>query len=389
MKKVSEFHVVVIDDKKKSCRRISERLSGMRIPISSDLDIVVSVSTIHVNVERTNRADLPELDQWTFSSGTLDQILCAANNKADLLIVDYIYVDNNVAKYFRKKAIDSEVLEDEIEGRALNPKNLADWVLTSDKISASELKRVTKNLFHSDATVYLHTYTPQGLYVATGSIEQRYRMAALAFPQSNIHVIDTRSELFNEEEFDWPREDSKYDADYYPYQLAILFAQIVQKEVAKSQLAIKPRSRRVFVVHGRATEARESVARFLEKLALETVILDEQTNLGRSVLKKFREYSDVGFAVILLTGDDRGGLASEDVSNLRPRARQNVVFELGYFLAKLGDERVCCLCSEGLEVPSDYSGVLYIPLDALGAWKPRLARELKDVGFDVDLNNLY
>ena len=142
-------------------------------------------------------------------------------------------------------------------------------------------------------------------------------------------------------------------------------------------------------VHGRATDARESVARFLEKLALETVILDEQTNLGRSVLKKFREYSDVGFAVILLTGDDRGGLASEDVSNLRPRARQNVVFELGYFLAKLGDERVCCLCSEGLEVPSDYSGVLYIPLDALGAWKPRLARELKDVGFDVDLNNLY
>lgn len=387
MKTASDFHVVVVDDKKKICRRISERLSGLRVQVGEVLDVVVSVSTIHVRVERKNISETPELDRWTFSVATLQDILKASERKADLLIVDYIYVDNDVSRYFKKRALETEVLEEELEGRALNPKLLSDWVLASHTLSREEHARILKNLFYAETIVYLHTYTPQGLHAVTGTIEQRNRMAAIAFPQARINLIDTRSELFNEDEFDWPRKDTKYDPDYYPYQLAVLFAQIVQKEVIRNALTRKPKPHRVFIVHGRAEKERESVARFLEKMGVQPVILEEHENLGRSVLKKFRDYADVGFAVVLMTGDDRGGLASErETPKLRPRARQNVVFELGYFLARLGDERVCCLFSEELEIPSDYSGILYIPMDPHGAWKPRLAMELRSVGFDIDMN---
>ena len=110
--------------------------------------------------------------------------------------------------------------------------------------------------------------------------------------------------------------------------------------------------------------------------------------MGRNILKKFRDYSEVGFAAVLLTGDDRGGLATDEPSAYMLRARQNVIFELGYFLSKLGEERVCCLYTSDVEIPSDYSGVLYILLDDAGAWKQRLACELRDAGFNVDLNKL-
>ncbi|MBW7992088.1 MAG: hypothetical protein FVQ84_19025 [Planctomycetes bacterium] len=388
MKKRSEFHVVIIDDKKKACRRLTDRLSGLTVPTYTDLDVVVSVSSIHVTLKRLHQHEQGELDRWSFTEATLQQLLKASKRKADLLIVDYIYIDSGVAKHFKKKAKEESVGEEEIEHRALNPKLLYDWFMQTPNVSDNDRERTLNNLFHSDKTVYLHTYTPQGLCVVTGTMEQRSRMAALAFPQANIHVIDTRSELFNDEEFDWPRPDTKYDGDYYPYQLACFFAQVVQKEIFKNFLKRKPQPKRVFLVHGRSKAEKETVARFIEKLSVETVVLDEQANLGRSILKKFRDYSDVGFAVVLLTGDDKGGLASEDPTNLSLRARQNVIFELGFFLAKLGDDRVCCLHSSNVEIPSNYSGILYVPLDDSGAWKTRLARELRDAGFNIDLNKL-
>lgn len=387
MKRSTDFHVVVIDDKLKSCERISKRLKGLKISVDSEHEIQVSVSQVHVQVERLNRCEIPEQDYWTFNKKTIEELLNAAKKKADLLIVDYIYIDSQVANYFKDKGKQREVNEEETSNKALNPKDLYDWVLQINQLSVNDREQIVNNLFQADSTVYLHTYTPAGLHPVTGTMEQRNRMAALAFPRAKIHVIDTRAEFFNDEEFDWPGSDPKYDSNYYPYQLAVLFAQIVQKEVMMSLLTNRPRSRKVFVVHGRAEREKESIARFIEKLSLDTVILDEQTNLGRSVLKKFRDYADVGFAIVLLTGDDKGGLASEDPSGYALRVRQNVIFELGFFLAKLGEERVCCLRSPEVEVPSDYSGILDILLDEEGGWKYRLAKELKDAGFDVDLNN--
>jgi predicted nucleotide-binding protein len=145
--------------------------------------------------------------------------------------------------------------------------------------------------------------------------------------------------------------------------------------------------RRVFVVHGHDEGLKEAVARFLAALDLEPVILHEQPNQGRTIIEKFEGSSDVDFAVVLMTPDDHG-YAAGDPASARPRARQNVVLELGFFIAALGRQKVCALHSGDLELPSDFSGILYVPIDRAGAWKLVLAREIKSSGIEIDLNKV-
>jgi len=146
-------------------------------------------------------------------------------------------------------------------------------------------------------------------------------------------------------------------------------------------------SRDVFLIHGHHDGAKETVARFLGKLNLNPVILHEQPNKGRTIIEKFEAHSDVGFAVALLTPDDIGAPKSSP-DKLTPRTRQNVILELGYFIGKLNRARVCGLYVEGVELPSDIHGVLYVQLDSAGAWRWRLASEIKAAGIDVDMNRV-
>ena len=139
----------------------------------------------------------------------------------------------------------------------------------------------------------------------------------------------------------------------------------------------------VFVIHGHDHGVRDTVARFLEGLGLEAVILQEQPDEGRTVIEKFEQYAQCDFAVALFTPDDVGGPRDD---NLQLRARQNVIFEFGYFIGKFGRDRVCALVKGDPEIPTDYSGVLYIPLDEAGAWKFQLMGEMKSAGFDIDAN---
>ncbi len=141
--------------------------------------------------------------------------------------------------------------------------------------------------------------------------------------------------------------------------------------------------RKVFIVHGHDEGAREAVARFLEQLRFEVVILHEKANQGRTVIEKVEAYADVGFAVILLTPDDEGCAKGGESA---PRARQNVILELGYFVGYLGRKHVCALKRGNLEIPSDFGGVVYESFDANGGWKQALGRELQEVGFDIDWN---
>ena len=147
-----------------------------------------------------------------------------------------------------------------------------------------------------------------------------------------------------------------------------------------------PTDDRVFLIHGRDDGVKEKVARFLEKLGLDVVILHEQPNKGRTIIEKFESHAEAGFAVALLTPDDVGSLA-DAWDKRRPRARQNVVLELGFFLGKLGRDHVCALTSGDVEIPSDYDGVIYIPLDR-GSWRSDLAKELKAAGMEVDLTKV-
>jgi predicted nucleotide-binding protein len=140
----------------------------------------------------------------------------------------------------------------------------------------------------------------------------------------------------------------------------------------------------IFLVHGSDTEARERVARFLEKTGHPKVtILDEQTNRGRTLIEKFEEHAgQASYAVVLLTADDVGG--PKGAESQRARARQNVVFELGFFVGRIGRERVTVMVRPEVERPSDIDGLAYVLLDDTGGWREKLVRELRAAGLDVD-----
>ena len=147
---------------------------------------------------------------------------------------------------------------------------------------------------------------------------------------------------------------------------------------------------RVFVVHGHDDGMKQAVARTLERIGLDPIILHEKPSQGRTIIEKFTDYSDVSFAVVLLSPDDVGYPRDQTAEVAKLRARQNVVFELGFFIGKLGRKCVLVLYQEepDFEMPSDYSGVLYTAYDTSGRWKFDLVKELKASGYDVDANRL-
>jgi predicted nucleotide-binding protein/predicted RNA-binding Zn-ribbon protein involved in translation (DUF1610 family) len=184
-------------------------------------------------------------------------------------------------------------------------------------------------------------------------------------------------------------------------------------------------NRKVFIVHGQDEKIKSEVEDFLISIGLDPIILHKQASLGKTIIEKVEHYSDVGFAVILLTEDDLGGAIPsgeatteesylykfienpkllesisenerdilksqffkwfvEAFSLLKTRARQNVIFEFGYFIAKLGRDKVAALCEEGIERPSDIDGLLYTPIDQKGEWKKKLAKEIDASGIKID-----
>ncbi|MCB0814493.1 MAG: nucleotide-binding protein [Flavobacteriales bacterium] len=142
----------------------------------------------------------------------------------------------------------------------------------------------------------------------------------------------------------------------------------------------------IFIVHGHNEEIKQSVGRIISKLGLNPIILHEQSNSGMTVIEKLEKHSEVEFAIVLLTFDDYGNAKNE--KNMMKRSRQNVILELGYFIAKLGRQRVLPLYEDGVELPTDMSGVLYTKIDSSENWKFRLVKELQSLGFDVDANKI-
>lgn len=145
----------------------------------------------------------------------------------------------------------------------------------------------------------------------------------------------------------------------------------------------KKNNSRVFIVHGHDDLLKTEVARFIEKLNLEPIILHEQANSGKTIIEKIEEYSNVGFGIILYTPCDRGSINKDD-SKVRLRARQNVVFEHGFLIGKIGRQNVCALVKGDIETPNDISGVVYIPTE--GDWKLSLAKEMRNSGYSIDMN---
>ena len=152
----------------------------------------------------------------------------------------------------------------------------------------------------------------------------------------------------------------------------------------KSKKKVPTDKTKVFIVHGHDGEAKQRTARFVEKLGFKAVILHEQPSRGKTIIEKIEEFSDVGFAIVLYTPDDLGNVKDDAEKNkLRPRARQNVVFEHGFLISKIGRENVVPLVSGDIELPNDISGMVYLSDDQ---WQVDIAKEMKAAGYSVDFN---
>ncbi len=151
---------------------------------------------------------------------------------------------------------------------------------------------------------------------------------------------------------------------------------------------VKPENRvskEVFIVHGHDELTKEKVARFLTEIGLVPIILFEKTSGGLTLIEKLEQHSNVSSAIVLLTPDDIGA-AKRKPKDLKPRARQNVIFELGFFIGKLGRDKVLPFYTEKIEQPSDYRGVVYNQIDRGEGWKLIMARELAQLNLPVDMN---
>ncbi|MDN7137594.1 nucleotide-binding protein [Pseudidiomarina sp. 1ASP75-14] len=156
--------------------------------------------------------------------------------------------------------------------------------------------------------------------------------------------------------------------------------------VNKIKPAVPLDKSKIFVVHGHDSEAKLEVARFIERIGFTPIILHEQASGSKTIIEKIESYSDVGFGIVIYTPCDVGKKNSEEAS-FQGRARQNVVFEHGFLIGKLGRSRVCSLVKGDVETPNDISGVVYTPMDG-GNWKIELAKELRAAEYPVDMNKV-
>lgn len=244
---------------------------------------------------------------------------------------------------------------------------------------------------HDPVLKRLQEFVPAGWSLKEGQQLVVWRRRLYAFLQS-VGEDDLLKKLRQFEQINdhilWtgPRDDQ---VSFLEGHLLLHSAQAEEALPVRMQIDTTPRldPRKVFLVHGHDDGAKESAARFLERLDLEVIILHEQANQGQTVIEKFESNSNVGFAVVLLTPDDIGASA-KNPELLQGRARQNVVLELGYFTGKLGRSRVAALFRPGVEIPSDFHGVLFIELDSQGGWKAKVAQELVSARMQINLQGL-
>ncbi|NCA66840.1 MAG: hypothetical protein EOM87_02105 [Clostridia bacterium] len=140
---------------------------------------------------------------------------------------------------------------------------------------------------------------------------------------------------------------------------------------------------KIFIIHGHDEALKQLVARIIERQRIEAIILSEKVNQGKTIIEKIEANSNVGGAISLFTADDVGK-ASEETEE-KARARQNVVLETGYFMGKLGREHVVIIAAQGIELPSDLQGIIYIDKSN---WQLNLLKELKSIGYAIDYSKL-
>lgn len=219
--------------------------------------------------------------------------------------------------------------------------------------------------------------------------------------KESAYTSQMYADALNKKYSDYPiyfkREDIVSDEDKYTTDITGRIVKecrsLLQGATSKSETptVTKPKApmdkSKVFIVHGHDGEAKQAVARFVENLGLKAIILSEQASAGNTIIEKIEEYTNVGFGIVLYTPCDLGA-SQEKKDELKPRARQNVVFEHGYLIGKIGRKNVCALLKGDIEIPNDISGVVYIKMEGEKEWKCKVADEMKACGYDIDLNKI-
>ena len=238
---------------------------------------------------------------------------------------------------------------------------------------------------------------------------ERFMFQGYFFDKSNVKRIlikqsDCNSKRYvNDMDKKYPNLDEPYvrediieDYDYtrdITRPLLMECQSLLKEATSKSEAptVTKPKvpmdKSKVFIVHGHDNAAKEAVARFVEKIGLEAIILHEQASSGKTIIEKIEANSNVGFAIVLYTPCDLGASKGEK-DQLKPRARQNVIFEHGYLIGKIGRKNVSALVKGDVETPNDIAGVVYIKMDEADSWKYVVGKEMKACGYDVDLNKI-
>lgn len=168
----------------------------------------------------------------------------------------------------------------------------------------------------------------------------------------------------------------------------------VNNDIQKTK-DIKAKFNKVFIVHGRDESLIHEVQNFLYSLSLKGIVLNQELNQGRTIIQKLLDLAldpEVGFGIVLYTPDDFGQISAEleQTPEMTARARQNVIFEHGLLVGKLGMDRVVALkkSEKTLEMPNDLSGVIYQQYDSFGKWKYEIAKEMRAKGYDIDLSEI-
>lgn len=274
----------------------------------------------------------------------------------------------------KKEKLLSELYSD-LKNISLSPNNVdeaiqlfkdrATWIFKALFTDSKEL--VTRiNDIHFKPLVWGYEDEDQEIFYENQALEQGLQQAHIVLRSATEKLKFAR--MLSETEIELKSKETSNGKDTH------------KETNKKSPTTIE--NKKVFIVHGHDENLKSEVALFIERQGLESVILHQQASGGKTIIEKLEERSDVGFAIVLYTPCDVGRLSTARRNN--PRARQNVVFEHGFFIGKIGRGKVVALVKDGTEIPNDYSGVVYVNHNESGAWKTEIGRELAHVGYSID-----
>ncbi len=201
------------------------------------------------------------------------------------------------------------------------------------------------------------------------------------------------------------RGEGKQILNFYPKKGTILFQgkntgnfkEIIESKLTGGETAnvtsidADKKSQKIFVVHGHDHEARDQLELVLRRLGLEPFILMNNSGGGKTIVEALEKhiYEESAFGIILLTPDDYGYAKSETEADKKPRARQNVILEMGMVMASLGREKMVLIKRGAVDLPSDTQGMIYLEYnDNIKDIVPKLVQNMKEAGIDVDINKI-